>query len=254
MRGYRAFLGKELKEQIRNYKLLILIILFSIVGLLSPLTAKFLPRIMENLVDENMTILIADPIYIDSWIQFFSNTNQISLVAILLIFSPILAREYEKGTLVHMVTKGLSRRVIVLTKATVLYVSWTIGYWLSLLITLAYTHFYFPDSTTQGLLLASLALYSFGLLLLTILMTGAVLFKNTFAPLLTVGVFVILSFLADLIPALHEWNPLQLATRNIELLVLKETDQLLIQAFGVNFALIILLLVLSIVIFNKKEL
>ena len=201
-----------------------------------------------------MTILIADPIYIDAWIQFFSNTNQISLVAILLIFSPILAREYEKGTLVHMVTKGLPRRVIVLTKATVLYVSWTIGYWLSLLITLAYTHFYFPDSTTQGLLLASLALYSFGLLLLTILMTGAVLFKNTFAPLLTVGVFVILSFLADLIPALHEWNPLQLATRNIELLVLKETDQLLIQAFGVNFALIILLLVLSIVIFNKKEL
>lgn len=86
------------------------------------------------------------------------------------------------------------------------------------------------------------------------LLTGAVLFKNTFAPLLTVGVFVILSFLADLIPALHEWNPLQLATRNIELLVLKETDQLLIQAFGVNFALIILLLVLSIVIFNKKEL
>lgn len=92
---------------------------------------------MENLVDENMTILLADPTYIDSWIQFFSDTNQISLVAIPLIFSTILAREYEKGTLIHMVIKGLPRRVIILAKATVLYVSWTLGYWLSLLITLA---------------------------------------------------------------------------------------------------------------------
>lgn len=119
MRGFSAFFGKEIKEQIRNYKFLILFIVFAIVGLLSPLTAKFLPQLLESLMDDNITIILQEPTYIDSWVQFFSNTNQMSLIVLLLLFSPILSKEYEKSTLVHMVTKGLSRQTIIVSKVGV---------------------------------------------------------------------------------------------------------------------------------------
>lgn len=253
MRGYRAFLGKEIKEHVRNYKFLILMIVFAIVGLLSPLTAKFLPVIIENLMDENITIILQEPTYIDSWIQFFSNTNQMSFIVLLLLFSPILSKEFEKGTFVHMVTKGLSRQTIMFSKATILFSGWTMGYWMSALITLGYTHFYFPDNTVEGLFLPLLGLYSFGLLLLTVLLLGATWFKNTFGSLMTVGGFVLISFIADIVPAIHKWNPLQLATRNTEILVLKAGDRLLLQAFGTNTLLLILLLILSIHLFKKKN-
>lgn len=253
MRGFSAFVGKEIKEQVRNYKLLILFIVFAIVGLLSPLTAKFLPQLLESLMDDNITIILQEPIYIDSWIQFFSNTSQMSLIVLLLLFSPILSKEYEKSTLVHMVTKGLSRQTIIVSKATVLFSSWTGGYWMSALITWGYTHYYFPDSTAEGLLLPLFSLYSFGILLLVILMTGAVLFKNAFAPLLTVGGFVIVSFIADIVPTIHEWNPLQLATRNTEILAVQEGDQLLAQAFGINYFLCIILIFASIKLFKRKN-
>lgn len=253
MTGFSAFLGKEIKEHLRNYRFLILFIVFAIVGLLSPLTAKFLPQLLENLVDDNITIILQDPTYIDSWVQFFSNTNQMSLLVVLLLFSPILSKEYENGTFVHMVTKGLSRQTIILVKTTILFITWTLAYWMSALITWAYTHYYFPDSTTEGLFLPLLSLYSFGLLLLAVLLIGAVLFKNAFAPLLTVGGFVALGFLADIVPVIHEWNPLQLATRNIELLVIQEGDRLLTQAFGVNYVLIIGVLLLSVTLFKRKN-
>ena len=253
MRAFNAFLGKEVKEQLRNYKFLILGIVFAIVGLLSPLSAKFLPVLLENLVDDNITILLEDPTYIDSWVQFFSNTNQISIIVFLLLFSPILSKEYEKGSLVHMVTKGLSRQSIVLAKGTLLFFCWTVAYWMSGLITWGYTHYYFSDSTAEGLFLPLFSLYSFGLLLLAVLLLGAVLFNSAFAPLLTVGGFVIVSFLADIVPVIHEWNPLQLATRNTEILVLQEGDRLLAQAIGVNYLICISLIILSIVLFRRKN-
>ena len=253
MRGYRAFLSKEVKENSRNYKFMIILIVFSIVGLLSPLSAKFLPVLLESLVDDTITIIIQDPTYVDSWVQFFSNTNQISLIVFLLLFSPLMSKEFEKGTFVHMVTKGLPRQTIILSKATVLLISWTVGYWLSALITFVYTHLYFSDSRVEGLLLPLVSLYSFGILLLAVLLVSAVIFKSAFAPLLAVGGFVVFSFIGDIFPAVHKWNPLQLATRNLELLVNQEGDQLLAQAFGVTGILTIGCLVGSIYLFKRRN-
>lgn len=44
MRGYLAFVKKELLEQVRTYKLLILLLVFFIFGMLSPLMAKLMPK------------------------------------------------------------------------------------------------------------------------------------------------------------------------------------------------------------------
>ena len=67
MRGYLAFVKKELLEQVRTYKLLILFLVFFIFGMLSPLMAKLMPEILSQMPMDGITITIPDPTAIDSY-------------------------------------------------------------------------------------------------------------------------------------------------------------------------------------------
>lgn len=254
MRGYSAFISKELKENMRNYKFFILGIVFATVGLLSPLSAKFLPELLENVMDENITIIVGEPTYVDSWLQFYSNISQIALVAFVLVFSSVMSKEYEKGTLVHMVTKGLPRLTIYGAKLSVLALSWTVLYWFSFLITLGYTAFYFPNGTTEGLLLSAGSFYLFGLLLISLLMVSGVLFKSTFAPLLVVGGSVALLFMGNIFPVIERWSPLQLSTRNIEVLMTLSSDAAFDRGLIITVLLIVVFSIVGGIVFKRKAL
>lgn len=252
MSASRAFLRKEVLENIRNYKLFILFTVFALIGVTSPLSAKFLPELLSRLTDENITIIIEDPTYVDSWLQFFSNVNQIGLVVLLLVFSPIMSKEYEKGTLVHMVTKGLPRLSIYMGKLILLFSSWTLLYWLSALITLIYTNYYFPKSSLEGVLIATVSMYLFGLMLMALLLSVAVILRTSFGTLLTVGAFVGLLYLGELFPLIQKWSPLQLNSRNVEWLAGKEIGRELIQSFAVTGLLILLFIGIGAVFFKRK--
>lgn len=254
MRAYLAFTKKEILEYKRNYKLFILIILFAMLGIMSPLTAKFMPDIIGNFMPAGITIEIQEPTNLDSWMQFFKNGTQTGLIIVVILFSGMMAREYEKGTLINMVTKGLPRKTIILSKFTVAVVLWSLSYGLCFLITWAYTSYYFPDGKTENLGLAVASLYFFGIVLLSLLLLGSVIFKNAYGPLLFVGGIILLLFLVNLFPDVVGWNPLQLASRNMEMIqgTLAFADlerSVLLSAIG-----IVLSLVLSMRVLDKKAL
>ena len=54
MKNYMAFLRKELLEYSRTYKLFIMLIVFSILGITSPLMAKMLPDMLNNLLTQGL--------------------------------------------------------------------------------------------------------------------------------------------------------------------------------------------------------
>ncbi|CZR07481.1 ABC transporter permease [Trichococcus ilyis] len=218
MRAYFAFTKKELTEYTRNFKLFLAITLFALFGIMNPLTAKFLPDLLANFMPKGITILIAEPTNLDSWMQFFKNGTQTGLFLIVILLSGMMAKEYEKGTLINMVTKGLPRRTILFAKFTGALLLWTVSYWLCFFITWGYTLYYFPDGTTENLALAVVSLYLFGILLIAVLLLGAVLFKNAYGPLLFTGAFLMVLFLWNLFPKASEWNPLVLASRNMDML------------------------------------
>ena len=62
-----------------------------------------------------------------SWTQFFKNIP-IVLIAFVLIYSDIFTKEYKSGTLLLVLTKGVSRYKIVLAKTVLLLSLWTVGY------------------------------------------------------------------------------------------------------------------------------
>jgi ABC-2 type transport system permease protein len=107
MKNYVAILEKELLESVRSYKLFIMLIVFFIFGIMSPLTAKLLPELLSSMVPEGITITLTEPAAIDSWMQFFKNVSQMGLIVMLLVFSGIIGVELSRGTLINMLTKGL---------------------------------------------------------------------------------------------------------------------------------------------------
>lgn len=252
MRSYIAFSKKEWMDYVRNYKALILIIVFAVFGVMSPLNAKFMPEILKNVMPAGMSIQIPEPSNIDSWTQFFKNVSQMGAIVVIIVFSGMMSHEYERGTLINLVTKGLSRKTIVAAKYTVALLLWTISYWICFFITWAYTLYYFPSGETSNLTLSVFSFYLFGIMLLSIVLLGSVSFKNIYGSLLFTAGFTAVLFLIDLFPKAAKWNPLQLASSNMKIL----QGTLVFSDIKYSFVILVLTIVcaygLSLRVFDKK--
>ena len=77
MKAFMAFMRKELQEQLRSGRLLLLGILFSLFGVMNPAIAKLTPWIVEILADSlaasGMTVAEVHITALDSWVQFYKN-------------------------------------------------------------------------------------------------------------------------------------------------------------------------------------
>ena len=102
MKSYIAFLKKEGIEVVRTHKLMLIVIVFVLIGMLNPITAKFTPQIIKEFMPEGMVIAINEPTAVDSWMQFFSNVPQMGLIVLVILFSGIMSNEFAKGTLINM--------------------------------------------------------------------------------------------------------------------------------------------------------
>ncbi len=255
MNGYWAFTKKEFCEHARTYKLLILGLVFLLFGLMNPLTAKFTPDLLSALAPEGLQITVPEPTALDSWAQFFKNLSQLGLIVLVVLFSGLLATEFAKGTLVQMLTKGLSRTAVLLAKWTGVAVLWTGAYGLCFAVTGLYTLYFWPDGVEPGrLLCAAAGLWLFGLLLLSALVLGGVLWKTHAGSLLFVGGFVALLFVLHLIPALRQGNPVMLASDNTAL-VQGGADILdFVLPAGVAVGLSVLFVAGACAVFRRKQL
>ena len=114
-----AYIKKECMELTRTGKLLILGIIFILFGILNPAIAKLTPWLYEMLQDSfSEQGLIIGEVTVNamtSWTQYFKNATMV-VITIILLCSTGFTNEYQKGTLVQIVTKGLSRRKIYFSK------------------------------------------------------------------------------------------------------------------------------------------
>jgi len=254
MTGYLAFLKKEVIEYIRTYKLFIMLIVFAVFGITNPLMAKLIPEILESLATDGVIITFPEPTAYDAWTQFFKNATQIGLVVIVILFSGILSSELSKGTLINLLTKGLSRTAVILSKFTCMVMAWTVSIALCFGLTYGYTMYLFPEDQTSNLLFSVLCLWLFGLFLLAALLFSASLTKSNYGCLLITGVVVLVCMLMNIIPALHKYNPISLSTDNIGLIVNSIDVTSLYSVILISCLLSLIFVSLSVLIFRKKQL
>jgi len=254
MSHYLAILKKEILENLRTHKVLILLLVFFIFGVMNPLTAVFTPEILKTFMPEGMSITIPDPVALDSWAQFFSNVTQLGLIIVVILFSGILGNEFSKGTLINLITKGLSRTAVILAKFSSMVLLWTVSIALCFLVTWGYTIYLFPGDTVTNLFPAVLLLWLFGVFLLALLLFTATLVKANYGCLLITGAVVVVGMLLGILPDAYKYNPMSLASRNMGLLSGETTLASLAPAIWITAGLILVWLVSSVLVFRKKEL
>ena len=250
---YTAFLKKELMESSRTHKLLILIIVFLLFGIMNPVMAKFTPDIMSAVMPEGMNLTLPTPSALDSWGQFFKNISQMGLIIVVLVFGGIMAGEFGKGTLVNMLTKGLSRPMVILSKFTSAMLIWTACYALCFGVTYGYTAYFWSMDNVQNLYLSIAGLWVYGVMLITALILGGVLFKGNYSGLLFVFGLVAVTLLISIAPTWNKYNPISCANLNTGLLTGQVTTADFYPAMIVCGGLTVLFITLSILAFNKKQ-
>lgn len=247
------FTGKELKEQIRSWKGVVILILLMIFGMTSPLTAKLTPDIIR-LAAPDYSIKLPTPTYLDSYAQFFKNIGQMALIVIILVFASGIVSETTKGTAQLMLTKRLSRNSFILSKFFSDSIVWTVSYAVSAGLCFCYTIYLFPVGKPSHLFLSMVCLWLFGVLMISASVLSSTLFPNyAIAAVGGFGIWAILALVSG-IPKIKDYAPTVLCGNNIELIGGSiSTDTIRIPLL-ITLLLILIFLLSSCLVFRKREL
>lgn len=213
MRGLFSFVKKEWMELVRSGKLVVLLVLFLMFGLMNPGIAKLTPWLMETMSDslENTGLMVTE-VHVDvmtSWVQFYKNFP-IALLVFVLFCSSSFTAEYQKGTLVIILSKGLSRWKVYMAKAFATILLWSVCYLLYFGVTYGYNGFYWDNSIARHPVLAAALIWLFGIWVLSMLFFfSGVLSANT-SVLVATGGCVLVSYLVGMFPKCGNFVPTKL--------------------------------------------
>lgn len=157
---------KEIMEQWRTHRLLVVATVMVVFGLLSPLVAKFMPDIFKMFPGaEPFVAMMPPPGVKDAVAQYIKNISQFALIIGILMTMGSVAQEKEKGTAAMMLVKPLPRGTFLLAKLLAMLVGFTASFLLAGLGAYFYTLFLFepmpvlPWLALNGLLLIYTMVY-----------------------------------------------------------------------------------------------
>jgi ABC-2 type transport system permease protein len=114
--GLGLLLGKELREQARTMRLVVVLAVFAIIGLLSPVFARYVREIVEAIGGGQFEGMIPEPTVADAMAQFTKNIGQFGVLVAILVTMGSVATEKERGTAAFLLTKPIGRTAFVAAK------------------------------------------------------------------------------------------------------------------------------------------
>ncbi|MEY8330458.1 ABC transporter permease subunit [Lachnospiraceae bacterium 48-33] len=255
MKQLTAFTKKEFMELIRTGKALLLMILFILFGIMNPAIAKLTPWLLETMsegfAETGFVITEIEVNAMSSWAQFYKNIP-IAFIIFLLMFSGILTAEYHKGTLVNMITKGMDRWKIIMSKLIVMISFWTVGYWVCYGITYLYNAWFWDNKVASYLLFSAFCFYLIGIWMISLIVFLSSVFQNNSAVLITAGCGFLIIYLIGFIQKVKKFLPVKLLESADLLSGTKEASEYL-YAIVVLMILVICNITIAVVQFNKKN-
>ena len=209
----RAFLKKEWMEMSRTGKLFILCILFIMFGIMNPAIAKLTPWMMEmmkeSIAEAGFSVGKITVNAMTSWTQYYKNAFM-PLLVIVLMSSGTLTNEYQSGTLIQVVTKGLSRRKILFSKMIITYGSWMALYLLYFGVTYAYTVYLWSEDEIDHLFAGVFFYWFAGAFILGLLIMFSTVANNGGQVLMGVGGVTAVLFFLNYVPKIQKFMPFRL--------------------------------------------
>ena len=256
MKSLLAFIKKEWMDLIRSGRLMILLIIFLLFGIMNPAIAKLTPWMMEMMAESmEQSGLMVTEVTVDamtSWTQFFKNIPM-GLIAFVLICSNLFTKEYSAGTLILVLTKGLNRYKVVVAKAVILFMTWSACYFMCFGVTYAYNAYFWDNSVAHNLMEAVLFYWIAGVFIVALVVLFSVVFSNSTGVLLGTGGVIAASYLVAMVPKAANFLPTKLMSTAGLLAGVDDVADYR-EALIVTIVIIVLALVTSVPILNKKKL
>ena len=254
MSGLVPLLRKELLEQWRTRRLLVVAVVFVALGIGSPFLARYTAELIEALGDAPFEIQLPEPSLADAVNQFLRNLGQAGILTSILLAMGSVATEKERGTAALILSKPVSRAAYLAAKLVAIGLTLAIALLLAAVGGYVYTAFLFEAPSVAGWLgmTALLFLSLFTYAVLTFL--GSALTRSVVAAAaIGVGGMILLAIVAG-IPSIAPYLPAGLSGEPAAALALGTDPGPLVGPILANLALTAGLAFLSWLVFRHQEL
>lgn len=244
---------KELMEQWRSYRLLIVAVVLVAFGLLSPLTAKYTPELMKLIPNgEAIAALIPPPTAVDSVAQYVKNLSQFSILLALLVTMGSVAHEKERGTAGMMLVKPLPRWAFLAAKFAALGLVFATSLAVAAVGCYYYTLILFEPLRIGPWVVLNLLLLVFVMVYVALTLMSSVLAKSQAAAGGLAFALLMVLAIPGALPKVGEYLPGQLINWGMGLMA--GSDASAWPALWVSLGLIIGALTLAWLAFERQEL
>lgn len=255
MSGFDVFLRKELREAMRSKRLLVVAVVFLVLGIISPVAAKYTPELLKALGtgQTGVQIVVPTPTVADAIAQYLKNVAGTGIFVAILLPMGMVAREKERGTAAFVLTKPLSPEAFLAAKVVSLLAMLAIGVALAAAATYLYTAILFEPIAAGSFIVCTL------LVLLSLVVYGLLTFLgSTIAssqlPAVGIGLaaWVVIS-LIGIIPGAAQYTPAGLIDAASALAQGATPAHLAASLIG-NAALCAIVITLAWLVFRRQEL
>jgi len=247
-----AAFRKEWMELIRNYRLLVVVIVLLFFGLTSPILTKFTPELLNLIPTGDITIQMPPQTVINAISQYIKNMQQFGIILAILLAMGSVAQEKDKGTAAMMLVKPLSREAFLGAKFLSLAAMFFIALFAAAIAAYYYTMLLFEAMNILHWLILNAFLYVYVLVIVAITLFCSTLTKSQVAAGgIALGLIFIPGSIASLL-GLGKYLPGELITWGARLMQGDTTASWI--ALGVSMGLIVVPLVGAWLIFKGQEL
>jgi ABC-2 type transport system permease protein len=179
MKGFLVLLRKEIREQFKTNKVLIVAAVFLFFGLSEPILTKYLPEIIKAAPSTGGIIIqMPPPTSSDALVGYTSNMAQFGVLIAILVAMGAVAKEIETGTAAMVLSKPVGRMAFILAKLSAEGVTFGMAMLLGGLACWGYTLVLFGDAHAAAFLYQNLLLALFFALVLGVTLLFSSLMKN----------------------------------------------------------------------------
>jgi len=209
-----ALLRKELLEQWRARRLLVLGGAFLFFGLLGPITAKLTPELIKlaGTSAPGIVIQAPPPSLRDAIAQYIKNLSEILPLIVLLATMGSVAGEKERGTLAMVLAKPVGRGAVLVAKLAGLAVALLAAQLLGALAAYYYTQVLFGGLEPVAFVQMNLAAGLYLLVVLSLTFLASALVRSTVAAGALAFGFWVLLLVASSLPRVGQHTPPVLLT------------------------------------------
>ena len=248
-----ASLRKEILEQWRTSRLLVMLVVLGFFGMSSPLMAKFMPQMIGLIPGgEQFAGLISQPTISDAIGQYIKNIDQFSILLAIFLSMGTMVQEKERGTAVMMLCKPLGRGSFLMAKFLALAFTFFVSLAVAGLLGYWYTVFLFSAPQAGAWVALNLLIWFYCLVYVAITLLASTLVRSQAAAAgIGIGAFLVLSIFGSL-PGLGQYTPGELVNWGAEMFSAPVNPAWI--ALGVSSGIILVCLLAAWLVFRRQEL